>query len=130
MSHADNLAVPGHGWAVGAWTILIAAAVLGISSNQTSQWFSVQSEFHDHSVASAANEMATVARLAVARHDTFPIILTIPFAVTRTQRMSVARVKHRAEFPQPADLSGSRLKKAPGFLAGLALIEASHASNH
>jgi hypothetical protein len=129
MYHAENPVLPGHGWASAAWSILVIAAVLGLASNQTSELISTHLQFGERSIASATWEMATAAKHAVVGHDALPIILTVPFAVTRTQRMMVARVKHRAEFARHGDLR-SGLKAAPGLLAGLALIGASRSPTH
>ena len=95
MDNADGSVLHGHDWAVAAWSILLMAIVLGIISNQTSQLFNPDAQFREHRMTSAGREVATVARLAIPHHETFPGVLTIPFAVTRTQRMMVARVKHR-----------------------------------
>ena len=130
MNHADNLVLQGHDWAVAAWTILAMAAFLGLASSQTSQLIGNNLQFGERSIASATSEMAIAARHAVGRHDALPIILTVPFAVTRTQRMMVARVKHRTEFARRVGQFPSGLKTAPGLLAGLALVGASHSPSH
>ncbi len=130
MNHADNPVLHGHDWAVAAWMILLMAVVLGLASNQTLQLISADSQFRAHSISDTAQEMATVARLAIPHHDTFPAVLTVPFAVTRTQRMMVARVKHRAEAARRDDQLRSDEKAAPRLLTGLAILGASQSSNH
>jgi len=128
MNHVDNPIPHGRGWAVAAWTILVMAAVLGVASDQTSQLISTHFQFGERSIATATKEIATVAKHAVARYDTLPIVLTVPFAVTRTQQMMLARVKHRAEFAHRVNQFRSGMKSAPGLLAGLALMGASSSS--
>jgi hypothetical protein len=130
MNHADNPVLHGHGWAVGAWTILVMAAVLGLASNQTLQLISTHFQFGEGSIASATSVMPSAATPAGARHDTPPIILTVPFAITRMQQMMVARVKHRTDFAHRIDQFRSGLKAAPGLIAGLALLGASQSPNH
>jgi hypothetical protein len=130
MDHGNNPISRGRGWAVAAGTILVMAAVLGIASDQTSQFIGSHFRFGERSIASASQEVASVAKHAVAGYDTLPIILTVPFAVTRTQQMMVARVKHRAAFAHRVDQFRSGLKAAPGLLAGLALMGATSSSNH
>jgi hypothetical protein len=129
MNHAESPFLHGHDWAVAAWTITVMAIVLGLASNQTSQWFTADSQFREHSLTSTAHEMATVARLAIPHHDTFPAVLTIPFAVTRTQRMMVARVKHRTEAARRDEELRNDQKPGPRLLTGLALL-GSQSSNH
>ncbi len=130
MYHAENLVLRGHDWAVAAWSILLVATVLGIASNQPSQLFSPDARLRADSITSAAKEMATVARLAVAPHDTFPAVLTVPFAVTRTQRMMVAGVKHGAEDARRTEQDRSGMKAVSGFLTGLTLLGAAPSSSH
>ena len=128
MNHVDNPISRGQGWAVAAGTILVMAAILGIASDQTSQWIGYHFQFGERSIAAATAEVASVATHAVAHYDTPPIVLTVPFAVTRTQQMMVARVKHRAEFAHRIDRVRTSLKAAPGLLAGLALMGATSPS--
>jgi len=129
MNHADSSVLHGHDWAVAAWTILLMAMVLGIASNQTSPWLTADSQFREHSISSTAREVETVARLALPHHDTFPAILTIPIAVTRTQRMMVARVKHLDEAARRNDQIRGDHKTGPRLLTGLALLGA-QSSHH
>ena len=130
MNHADNPVMRGRGWAVGAWTILVMAAVMGIASNQTSQLITTHFQFGERGITSAAKAVESAAKPAVARYDTPPIILTIPFAITRTQQIMVARLKHRAEFARRVGQFRSGLRSAPGLLAGLALMGATQSSSH
>jgi len=130
MNHADNPVSRSRGWAVAASTILLMAAVLGLASNQTSQLITSHFQFEERSIASDAKAMASAAKSAVARHDALPLVLTVPFAVTRTQLMMAARVKHRVEYARRVGQFRSGLRFAPGLLAGLALIGASHSPNH
>lgn len=127
MNHAHNPISRGRAVAVAAWTVLVTAAVLGITSNDTSQLISAHFRSGGQSFAVAAEAVAEAATEPATRHDTLPIVLTIPFAVTRTQQMMVARLKHRAELAHRMELVRANLKSAPGFLAGLALIGASQA---
>jgi hypothetical protein len=106
------------------------AIVLGMASNQTSLLSTSDSHFDAASMTSAAREMTTVAKLAIPHHDTFPAVLTIPFAVTRTQRMMVARVKHRAEDAHRDEQVRGEEKPGPRLLTGLALLGASQSSSH
>jgi hypothetical protein len=130
MNHADSPVLHGHDWAVAAWTILVMAMVLGIVSNQMSRFFTADEQFREHSIGSAAKEMATVARLAVPHHETFPAVMTIPFAVTRTQRMMVARAKHRDEVARHDAGLSAVAKTGPRLLTGLAILGASQSSSH
>jgi hypothetical protein len=130
MNHADNLAMPGHGWALASWTIVMVAVFLGLAGTETS--LLIGTHFHPEAPAipSAVTPLAVEARLALTRQDTFPLILTVPFAVTRTQRMMVAPTKHRTEAGAPGDHYRNGSKPASGFLAGLALMGASQTQNH
>jgi len=98
------------------------ATVLGILSGRASQKISDHFPFDERAIAADASAAELPAEAAVTRRHAFPIILTVPLAVTRTQRMMVARMKHRGE-----DTSRIRrtVSSARGVLAGLALIGAS-----
>jgi len=130
MNHADNPVSNQRGWAVAAWTILVMAAVLGLASDQTSQLISTHFRFGERTIASAATVVESAALPAGVRYGNAPIILTVPFAVRKTQQMLVARVKHRGEFASHVSQLRGGIKAAPGLLAGLALIGASQSSNH
>ena len=56
--------------------------------------------------------------------------MTIPFAVTRTQRMMVARVKHRDEVGHHDAALSTVAKTGPRLLTGLAILGASQSSSH
>jgi hypothetical protein len=126
MTHTENLVFRGHDWAVAAWSIMFVAIVLGLVSSQTSQLFGAYSQLVEGAPTSPPSQVRTVAE----RYDAPPMMLTIPFAVTRTQRMTVATVKHRAEFANRVHQFRSTLKNAPGLLAGLAVIGASQSPGH
>jgi len=130
MNHADDPVSEGRGWAVATWTILVMAAVLGLASSQSSRLIKSHFQLGERSIASVAKAMASAAKPAVARHDALPLILTVPFAVTRTQQILAARLKYRAEFGLRVGQFRSRLRSAPGLLAGLALIGASQSPSH
>ena len=129
MNHADSPFLHGHDWAVAAWSILLIAIVLGLASIQTSQWLTSDSQFRDNSITTPAQEMATMAKLAMPHHDTFPAVLTIPFAVARAQRMMVARMKHRTDVSHRDEAPQSEGKSRPQLLTGLAILGASQSSN-
>jgi hypothetical protein len=130
MYNADGSVLHGHDWAVAAWSILLMAIVLGIISNQASQLFNPDAQFREHRMTSAGREVATVARLAIPHHETFPGVLTIPFAITRTQRMMVARVKHRTDTASRDDQARNEPKAGSRLLTGLAILGASQSSSH
>jgi hypothetical protein len=130
MDHAHSSVLHGHDWAVAAWTIVILAIVLGMISNQILLLATADSRFGAAPMTSAAREVTTVARLAIPHHDTFPGVLTIPFAVTRVQRMMVARVKHRTEDVARDQQLQGEAKPGPRLLTGLALLGASQSSSH
>ena len=129
MNHADGFLVRGHDWAAAVGSVLLMAMVLGIASNQ-SRWFLADSHLGAHSVAAAAHEVVTIARLAAPQHETFPPVLTVPFAVTRTQRMMVARKKQRADADSLNDRSRTSTIAGPRFLTGLALLGVSQSSSN
>jgi len=128
MDHAYNPVSRGRVMAVAAWTILVTAAVLGIVSEQTSQLISRHFQFGERAIITAAVAVESAAR-PLPKHQVFPMVLTIPFAVTRTQQIMVARLKQREELANRVESARGRLKGAPGLLAGLALISASQSSN-
>jgi hypothetical protein len=105
------------------------AAVLGLASDQTSQLISTHFQFGERAIVTAAVAVESAAQ-PVARYHTLPMILTVPFALTRTQQMMVARLKQRDEITHRVGQLRSGLKAAPGLLAGLALIGASQSSHH
>ncbi len=128
MNHADTPVSHGHGLVVASWTIVMMALVLGLASDQTSQLLRAHFQFGESAIVTAAVAVESAAQ-PVARYHTLPMILTIPFAVTRTQQMMVARLKQRDEITHRVAQLHTSLKAAPGLLAGLALIGASQ-SNH
>jgi hypothetical protein len=127
MNHGDNPS-RGRGLALAACSFLIMATILGLASDETSQLFGRHFQLGQRAIASAAVvvETATPASL---RSQNFPMMLTIPFAVTRTQQIMVARLKQRAQFAQRISRARGRVKTAPGLIAGLALIGASQNGN-
>jgi hypothetical protein len=124
MYQADNAAMQGRGWAVGAWTILVMATVLGLLSGQASQMIGDHFPFGAHALSSDARAAVWPVGAGGARHEALPIILTIPLAVTRTQRMVVARVKHQGEIGAHVGPIRRALSSTQGLLAGLALMGA------
>jgi len=127
MSHADSFLLRDHDWATAVGLVLLMATVLGIASNQTSRWFATDSALRVHPISAAASEMVTIARLAAPHHANYPAVLTVPFAITRTQRMMVARMKHRPEAAALHDQTGKGA--TPRILTGLAILGASQSSN-
>jgi len=127
MNHVDNPS-RGRGLALAACSILIMATVLGLTSDETSRLLGKHFPFGERAIASAAVlvESATPATL---RAQNLPMILTIPFAVTHTQQVMVARLKQRAQLAQRVTQVRSRIKTAPGVLASLALIGATQNGN-
>jgi len=130
MDHADIAVIDGRGWAVGTWTILVMAVILGLAGDQTLLFISDHFPFGSRTIASSVGAAVTPDTSAGARYGKFPLILTIPLAVTRTQRMMVARLKHHREFAEHHGRIRRELKSAQGLLAGLALLGASQAHGH
>ncbi len=67
------------------------------------------------------------ARVLPIREQASPLILTIPFAIARTQHMAAERLKQRQ-----ADAAGRkffRLNMAGGLIAGLELMQAAHSQS-
>ena len=127
MDHVDSSA-RGRGLALTACTILIIATVLGLASDETSRLLGKHFQLGERAIASAAVVVETAAPSTL-RAQNLPMILTIPFAVTHTQQVMVARLKQRAEFAQRISQVRYRAKAAPGLLASLALIGASQSGN-
>ena len=130
MYQADNALGRGRGWAVGAWTILVFATVLGLLSSQASQLIGERFPFGGRVLGSNASAAESPLRLQVARHADLPIILTVPVALTRTQRTIVARMKQDGELDAHPGRVRSALGSARGLLAGLALIGAAQPQGH
>jgi hypothetical protein len=124
MYQADNAAMRGRGWAEGAWTILVMATVLGLLSGQASQMISDHFPLGASALRSDASAAVSPIGPVVARHDALPIVLTVPLAVTRTQRLMVARMKHQGEIAARPGRIRRGVASAQGLLAGLALMGA------
>ena len=124
MNHADFPVPRERVLAVGAWTILVMAAVLGLASDRTSQLIASHFQFNEGALTSAAIVMETAAEPMLSKHQTLPMFLTVPFAFTRAQQM-VARLKQHDEVAHRTSPVRSRLEARPALLAGLALIGAS-----
>lgn len=129
MNHANNPVSRGRALAVTVWTIMVAAVVLGIVSDQTSQLISRHFQFGERAIVTVEVAVESATK-PLPKHQVLPMILTVPFAVTRTQQMMVARMKQREVIAGRVENVRGRLKGAPGLLAGLALISASQSSNH
>lgn len=127
MNHEDNPS-RGRGLALAACTILIVATVLGLASDETSRLLGKHFQLGERAIASAAVVVETAAPSTL-RAQNFPMMLTIPFAVTRTQQVMVARLKQRTELAQRISQVRTRVRTAPGLLAGLALIGATQNGN-
>jgi hypothetical protein len=125
MYHADIAAERGRGWAEGAWTILVMATALGLLSGQASQLIGEHFPFGARALQSDARAAETPIGPLIARHDALPIILTIPLAVTRTQLLMVARMKHQGESGEHPGRIRRGLASAQELIAGLALMGAS-----
>ena len=105
--------------------VLVMATALGLLSGQASQMISDHFPFGAHALQSDARAAETPIGPMIARHDALPIILTIPLAVTRTQLLMVARMKHQGGIGEHPGRIRRGLASAQGLLAGLALIGAS-----
>jgi len=125
MYQADNAAIPGRGWAEGAWTILVMATVLGLLSGQASQMIADHFPLGARALGSDARAAESPIGRVVARHDALPIVLTIPLAVTRTQRLMVAQMKHQGKIGAHPGRIRRGITSAREMLTGLALIGAS-----
>ena len=132
MDHAEIAAMHGHGWAVGAWTILVAATILGLASEQTLQLIRTDFSFDKGATRAAVSP----SEVNVARHDGLPLVTVPKRAVTVAKRATgapvamVAGVKHRsAQVKHPGRIRRS-LDSAQGLLAGLALLGASQPHGH
>ena len=125
MYQADDAAIRGRGWAEGAWTILVMATVLGLLSGQASQMIAEHFPLDAPAMESDTRAAAAPVAPTVARHDALPVVLTIPLAVTRTQRLMVARLKHHGHLGEHAGRIRRGVASAREFVAGLALIGAS-----
>lgn len=125
MNHAGNAVERPWGLALGLWMMIVVGAVWVPANIQNSRL--LQTNFADlgHSVAGAWNEAAVTAQPSTTSYEALPIVLTVPFAVTRTQRMMVARLKHRPDYANRAIKFRAGLKTSPSFLASLALLQAS-----
>jgi hypothetical protein len=128
MNHGD-IPSRGRGLALAACTFLIMATVLGLTSDETYRLLGRHFPVGQRAIASAAVVVES-ATPVIGRAQTFPMFLTIPFAVTRTQQIMVARLKQRAQFAQRVSQVRSRINTAPGLLASLALIGASQTGRH
>ena len=124
MNHASYAFLRGHGWA-GAWMAMVAVAVLAVVAIQTSPLIGTYPQSSERSITPAETSLN---HPAVAQYHGIPMVLTVPFAVTRTQQVMVARLKHRAQFTEGFGTLRAHLKAAPGLIAGLAIIQASQSS--
>ena len=129
MNHAGNAVERPWGWALGLWMIFVITAVWGSANLQNSRLIQTNLADLEHSLVSAWNEGAVTAQLSTTRYDALPIVLTTPFAVIRTQRMVVARLKHRADFASRAMKFRASMKSSPSLLTSLALLQASQYSH-
>jgi hypothetical protein len=125
MNHAGNAVERPWGWALGLWMIIVITAVWGPANIRNSRLFQANFPAIDQAVADAWNADAVSSRLDTASYEALPIVLTIPFAVTRTQRMMVAKLKHRSDFANRAVKFRTGFKSSPSFVASLALLQAS-----
>lgn len=136
MDHADIAAMHGHGWAVGAWTILMAATILGLATERTLQLIRA-----DFPAGTSATSPATTAAVSdsdvnVAHHDGLPLV-TVPKRVvtaakgaTGTSGAMVAGVKHQSAPTKHPGRIRTGYNSAKGLLAGLALLGASDPHGH
>lgn len=124
MNHASYAVLRGHSWG-GGWMAMVAMGTLAIVAMQTSQLIGTNLRSDEASAASAESSQPLSSDPAVARYDALPMVLTIPFAVTHTQQVMVARLKHRSDFAKRIARFRGGLKDAPRLIAGLALIGAS-----
>jgi hypothetical protein len=128
MNHAGNAVERPWGWALGLWMIIVITAVWSSANIQNSRLMQTNFAELGHSVVAAWNESAVTAQLSTTRYDALPIVLTTPFAVIRTQRMAVARLKHRTDFANRMTKFRGSLKSPPSLLTSLALLQASQYS--
>jgi hypothetical protein len=132
MDHADIAAMHGHGWAVGAWTILMAATILGLATERTLQL--IRADFP--AGTSATSAAVSHSEVAVTGHDALPLV-TVPKRVvtgakgaTGTSGAMVAGVKHQSVPTKHMGRIRSGYNSAKGLLAGLALLGASDPHGH
>jgi hypothetical protein len=124
MDHAEIAAMRGHGWAVGAWTVLVAATILGLATERTLQLINADFPFGTHPDSSTTTAASAPSALAGARHDALPL-LAVPNAVTRARHTMVAEMKHHSAPIKQSSPVRNGLNGKKGLLAGLALLGAS-----
>ncbi|HXN84762.1 MAG TPA: hypothetical protein VN867_01770 [Candidatus Binataceae bacterium] len=129
MNHAGNVVERPWGWALGLWMISLVMMVWGSANIQNSRQIQTNFAAFEHSIMSLWNEGAVTAQLSTTRYEALPIVLTTPFAVIRTQRMMVAKLKHRTEFANRVTKFRASIKSSPSLLTSLALLQASQYSH-
>lgn len=129
MNHPDNLVYQRRAWLSAGAMILMMAAVLGLASDQTLLLIARHFQFGERSIASSTKAMTSAAKPIVAHRGAPPVILTVPFATTRTRQIMEAGVKHRAEFARRVGNFRSRQRSALRLLVGLALVGTSRSPN-
>jgi hypothetical protein len=136
MDHADIAAMHGHGWAVGAWTVLVAATILGLATERTLQLIRADFPASASATSPAMSIAASSSEVTAARHDELALVdvpkrvVTVAKRATRTSGVMVAGVKQQSA---PAKHSGrirEGLNSAKGLLAGLALLGAVQPHGH
>jgi hypothetical protein len=129
MNHAGNAVERPWGWALGLWMIIVITAVWSSANIQNSRLMQTNFADLEHSIVGALNAGAVTAELTTTRHDALPIVLTTQFAMIRTQRMMVARLKHRTDFANRVTKFRDNFKTSPNLLTSLALLQASQYSH-
>src|SRR5690348_7287271 len=103
MNHASYAILRGLGWTAGVWMALVIMSVLVLGTIPTPESIRGYFPISERSMGSATSPASLSITPGMARYGSLPIILTVQFAVTHTQQMMVARVKHRADFAHRAE---------------------------
>jgi hypothetical protein len=98
-----------------------------LATMQSAPWLNGFIEEANHPLIASAAANSPLSSLNTRNYNALPIILTVPFAVTRTQQMMLMRLKQRQIATHIAKLPG--IKGATGLIAGLALIQAVQSSS-
>jgi len=127
MNYVESTLLRNRGSHAGLLMVVALLIVFGFIATQNAQWLNAFSHVNDRSVFASASANTVAASPNHANYNALPIILTVPFAVTRTQQMMVMRLKRRQIATHIAKLPG--IKGATGLIAGLALIQAVQSSS-
>ena len=127
MNYVESTPLRARGSHAGVLTLVALVLVCGLATMQSAPWINGFLHISDRPFIGSGTANSSSLSVDARSYRALPIVLTVPFAVARTQQMLALRLKRHQIATHIAQVPG--IKGATGLIAGLALIQAVQASS-